>query len=239
MAAQLAGTTDRNRLLTEQLLTIQDEERADIARDLHDEIGPHLFGVNMDAQMIMQLNEAGRHDAVTEQVQSIKAAVGHMQRQVRDLLGRLRPTSVTEFGLRAAISDLVRFWEARRPDIVFDWAVTDEDDLFPEAVKEAAYRIVQEAANNAVRHGNPKTIRIAVEVEDRSDVLVTVLDDGVNPGAQRESSGLGLLGMRERTTALGGSLTFGRTAGAVGWSVIARLPLHPFAAKAPRAVATS
>ena len=77
MVGQLAGTTDRNRLLTNQLLTIQDEERADIARDLHDDIGPYLFAVNMDAQMIAQLNAAGGSAAIADQVLSIQTAVGH------------------------------------------------------------------------------------------------------------------------------------------------------------------
>ena len=58
MASELAATTERNRQLGDQLLTIQEEERADIARDLHDDIGPHLFAVNMDAQMIAQLGDA-------------------------------------------------------------------------------------------------------------------------------------------------------------------------------------
>ena len=229
MAEQLSGTTARNRLLTDQLLTIQDEERADIARDLHDEIGPHLFGVNMDAEMIMQLHEAGRHQAVPDQVRSIQTAVGHMQRQVRELLGRLRPARVTEFGLNAAICDLATFWASRRPDIAFQLTLPDGDEAVPENVKEAVYRIVQEAANNAVRHANPKTLQVCVEVQNDSDLVVMVFDDGTETPGRQKGGGLGLVGMRERVQALGGSLLFGRTAGADGWSVVARLPVEPLA----------
>ena len=225
MAGQLGGATARNRLLTDQLLTIQDEERADIARDLHDEIGPHLFGVNMDAEMIAQLNGAGRQDAIPDQVRSIQTAVAHMQRQVRDLLDRLRPTRVTEFGLNAAIADLVKFWMARRPDIVFELDLFEEEDRLPDTTKEVIYRVVQEAANNAVRHGNPKTVRIGVQLDGGGDLEVMVLDDGGEPARPRNSGGLGLIGMRERVTALGGTLATGRSVSGEGWSVVANLPL--------------
>ena len=226
MAEQLSGTMARNRLLTDQLLTIQDEERADIARDLHDEIGPHLFGVNMDAEMIMQLHDANRHQAIPDQVRSIQTAVGHMQRQVRDLLGRLRPARATEFGLNAALRDLASFWAARRPDIAFRLTLPDDEGA-PENVREAVYRIVQEAANNAVRHADPDTVQVWVALQDGGDLVVTVSDDGMEAPGRQKVGGLGLIGMRERVQALGGSLLYGRAAGGTGWSVVARLPVEP------------
>jgi two-component system sensor histidine kinase UhpB len=225
MASQLSGTTERNRLLTDQLLTIQDEERADIARDLHDEIGPHLFGVNMDAEMAIKHIDGGRQDRAPEHLRAIQMAVSHMQRQVRDLLGRLRPTRVTEFGLNAALADLLKFWAARRPDIVFDLDLPDEQDWLAEAMKEAVYRIIQEAANNAVRHGDPKTIQICVELQNNSDLVIMVFDDGTEPANRPKVGGLGLVGMRERVMAFGGSLTYGKTLGGHGWSIVARLPI--------------
>ena len=104
MAARLAAMRERNRALEEQILTLQDEERADIARDLHDEIGPHLFAANVDAAMAASLIGAGRPDAALEQVRAIAAAIGHIQRLVRDILRRLRPTHLAELGLAAPSS---------------------------------------------------------------------------------------------------------------------------------------
>ena len=229
MAAELAATTARNRLLTDQLATLQDEERADIARDLHDEIGPHLFAVSLDAEMIAQLNEAGDHAAIPERVREIQGGVQHMQRQVRDLLGRLRPTQLTEFGLNAAIEDLVQFWATRRPDIAFDLALTEEE--IPEAVAEVVYRIVQEAANNAVRHGQPESIRIRVEKEENDSLFVSVDDDGARAGSPAPlastGGGLGLIGMRERVEAGGGSLIYGPNRTGSGWTTAAHLRLPP------------
>ena len=227
MASELAATTERNRLLTDQLQTLQDEERADIARDLHDEIGPHLFAVNMDAEMIVQLSEAGRYAAIPDQVRAIQSGVSHMQRQVRDLLGRLRPTRVTEFGLNAAIEDLVRFWTTRRPEIAFDLVMLEDDSRLAEATADVVYRIVQEAANNAVRHGDPKSIRIAVEPEGEEDLVVSVVDDGAQVAVRPTEGGLGLLGMAERVMAAGGSLSYGPNEAGRGWTTAARLRLTP------------
>lgn len=227
MASELAATTERNRLLTDQLQTLQDEERADIARDLHDEIGPHLFAVNMDAEMIIQLGEAGRYAAIPEQVRAIQSGVGHMQRQVRELLGRLRPTRVTEFGLNAAIEDLVRFWTTRRPEITFHLVLLEDETCLPEPTADAIYRIVQEAANNAVRHGDPKSIRIAIELAGRDALLVSVVDDGAQTSVRPNEGGLGLVGMAERVSAAGGSLTYGPNEVGAGWTTAARLRLTP------------
>ena len=225
MAAQLAASLERNRQLTNQLLTIQDEERADIARDLHDEIGPHLFSVNMDAELIAQLLESDRPSAVPDRIRSIQAAVGHMQREVRDLLGRLRPARVTEFGLNAALEELARFWSSRRPDIKIDLKLAGEEGLVSEPIKEVAYRIAQEAANNALRHSQLAVLHICVEVQNDSDLVIIVRNDGPSRSPEQSSTGYGLVGMRERVTALGGSLLFGSVTSGSGWTVVARLPL--------------
>ncbi len=225
MASELAATTERNRQLGDQLLTIQEEERADIARDLHDDIGPHLFAVNIDAQMIAELSEAGHPEAIRDQVRLIQAGVGHMQRQVRDVLERLRPARITELGLNAAIQDLVQFWTVRRPEIAFNVALLADDMQLGEATKDVVYRVVQEAANNAVRHGEPKAIWISLAVDEAQILSVRVIDDGAGRGSATAAAGLGLVGMRERVTALGGLLSFGPNPGASGWTVSASLNL--------------
>ena len=237
MAAELDAARERERNLTRQLTTLQDEERADIARDLHDEFGPHLFAVNMDAEMIVQLSEAGRHEAVPGQARAIQAAAAHMQRQVRGLLGRLRPAHVTELGLNAAILDLARFWRERRPEIDFDIRLIKDDSRLPEMVRDVAYRMVQEAANNAVRHGDPSTIRISMTI-DRDQVLkVSVADDGVPGKPASAGGGLGLVGMGERVNAAGGSLSFGPNTGGAGWTTTATLDLKAVGPRRLRAQA--
>jgi two-component system sensor histidine kinase UhpB len=221
MATRLAAMRERNRALEMQILTLQDEERADIARDLHDEIGPHLFAANVDAAMAANLIAGGRPAAALEQVRAIQGAIGHMQRLVRDILGRLRPTRLVELGLCAAILDLVEFWRGRRPDIRFETSLPRSEAGLPEAVQEAAYRLAQESLSNAVRHGAPTVIAVTVE-RTEGELRVQVVNDGARVAAA--PPGFGLTGMTERVTGAGGVLAAGPAEGG-GWRVSARLPL--------------
>ena len=226
MAGQLTGMRDRNRSLEEQLLKLQDEERADLARDLHDDIGPYLFAVSVDAAMVDQLVSAGRTQEVPRQVKAILSSVAHMQGRVRDILGRLRPTRLIELGLEPAIRDLVAFWHARRPEITFDTAIEIEEERLTDDVKEAVYRVVQESLSNAVRHGRPSLIAIDLASTDGGEVAVRVTDDGASKLAHpRKEPGFGLLGMKERVVQAGGSLEIEPGHEAGGWTVSARLPM--------------
>jgi two-component system, NarL family, sensor histidine kinase UhpB len=91
MAAELAELDEEKRRLNEQLLTLQEEERRDIARDLHDEISPCLFAVNVGLASISRLANQGRSAEIAGEIQSTVEAVSHMQLQIRTMLGRLRP----------------------------------------------------------------------------------------------------------------------------------------------------
>jgi two-component system sensor histidine kinase UhpB len=221
MAQRLAAIQDRNRALEAQVLTLQDEERADLARDLHDEIGPHLFAVNVDAAMAGRLIEDGKADLAREQVKAIQAAVAHMQRLVRDILGRLRPTPLVEMGLVAAIEDLIAFWRARRPEITFEACLAIDEAELAEPAREAIYRLVQEGLANAVRHGKPGRIEVDATPADAAWIQARVSDDGA-AGESSSEGGFGLIGMRERVEQAGGRLTIEQTA--KGWRIIALLP---------------
>ena len=182
--------------------------------------------MNVDASMIGQLSAAGRTDDIPGQVRAIQASVAHIQRFVRDILGRLRPTQLVELGFAAAIQDLVTFWRARRPDIVFEVELPPEDDSLPEPARETIYRIVQESLSNAVRHGRPTRIAIQVAISGDDQVTAKVSDNGAADETTPSGPVFGLLGMRERVEAVGGALVIERGQGGWNWSVVTRLPLQ-------------
>ncbi|MEO7026450.1 MAG: histidine kinase, partial [Caulobacteraceae bacterium] len=124
MAARLGAMQRRNRTLENQIERLQEEERADLARDLHDEIGPQLFAANIDAASAKALLTEGRGDEARDRLTAIQSALGHAQALVRDILGRLRPVDLVELGLAPAIQGLARFWQSRRPEIRFDIGLT-------------------------------------------------------------------------------------------------------------------
>ena len=213
----------RNQALEHQIANLQEEERADLARDLHDEIGPHLFAVNVDAAMARRLIEEGSAAESLPRVQAIQAATAHMQTLVRDILGRLRPTQVFELGLASAIAELVAFWRERRPATRFEVSLAP-DEGFPPEMRETLYRVVQEGLNNAVRHGRPSLIRVTIDCGQSGEVVATISDDGAHAGTPG-TPGFGLMGMRERVARAHGTLTIDRGGPGRGWTLTARLPL--------------
>jgi two-component system sensor histidine kinase UhpB len=225
MAEQLAAMRGRNRMLEEQLLKLQDEERAEIARDLHDDIGPYLYAEKADAAVAAQLAAAGRSEGVADQVKAIQASVAHVQARVREMLGRLRPAQVVELGLGPAVHDLVAFWQGRSPDIAFAVEARIDEARLSDDVREAAFRVVQEGLSNAVRHGKPSRIEVALAEEGAQGLVVRVRDDGRGAElARRREPGFGIAGMRERVRMAGGELEVGQGDDGQGWTVTARLP---------------
>jgi two-component system sensor histidine kinase UhpB len=231
MAERLSAMQSKNRVLEIQLANIQDEERADLARDLHDEIGPYLFAVKIDAQIVGGLICPSCNAKISERLDAIQAAAAHMQQLVREILSRLRPTRVTELGLNAAIGDLVEFWKERCPDVALEVSLISEEDV-PEPVKDTVYRVVQEALSNAMRHGDAARVDISVAFSGADELVVQVADDGAKRTTNADG-GYGLVGMRERVQPSRGVLQVdtGETHGG-GWVVTARLPLGaPVSAK--------
>ncbi len=226
MAERLGESQARNLRLNEQLLTLQEEERTDLARDLHDEVGPFLFAVHLDAASIEQAAASGLTSDVQERARAIRESVAHMQRHVRAILHRLRPASPVEVGLAPALGNLVAFWRSRQPAIEFVLDVSVDDDAVGEPTIAAVYRLVQEGLNNSVRHGRPRRIEVIVQAPEMSHLIVRVADDGPGLAAFKEP-GLGLTGMRERVQALGGTLRVGAGHNGNGFVVAASLPCTP------------
>jgi two-component system sensor histidine kinase UhpB len=157
------------------------------------------------------------------QLDAIQQSVAHMQRLVRDILGRLRPSELIDLGLAAAVAELTAFWSARHPTIRFDVDIAEDEVLAAdEETRETLYRVVQEGLNNAVRHARPDRIEIEVGRKDEAEVFARVSDDGA-VGGQANSAGFGLIGMRERVSAANGSLSIVKGDHG-GWTVTARLP---------------
>ncbi|WP_295556979.1 ATP-binding protein [uncultured Hyphomicrobium sp.] len=225
MAGRLGHMERRNQQLNDQLATVQEEERADLARDLHDEVSPFLFAVDVDASSIRQMveNDQTAPDALTARVESIRDAVTHMKKHVKSILGRLRPAVHLELGLANAIETLVASWQLRNPDVAFNVDVTDRS--YGQKLDAVIHGIVREAISNALKHGAPTEIDVAVH-DAKENVSVLVRDDGGGLKPASLSSGFGLIAMRERVTALGGTVEVGNRDDRAGVIVDVRLPIR-------------
>jgi two-component system, NarL family, sensor histidine kinase UhpB len=234
MTARLAAAEACDRRLRERLVTLRETERAAIARDLHDEIGPYLFAVGVDAASVQRqaghLAPAAEASAITEAARNIAEAAAHAQRGVRSLLGRLRPAAPLELGLGGALEELLAFWRRRRPEITWELVFPPgSEEGLARATVLAAYRVAQEALGNVARHCQPSRVRVVAGQREGQFVL-EVSDDGGGAPAAR-GKGLGLHGMAERVESLGGHFEWS-SAPQHGVTLCARIPLAPAPAEA-------
>ncbi|HEY1725156.1 MAG TPA: histidine kinase [Steroidobacteraceae bacterium] len=221
MAARLDEMEERKLRLEHQLAAVQDEERAELARDLHDEMGPLLFAVSVDLSVVLQ-DQSVRATPVASRIESIRDSIAHLYKEVKAILARLRPANLVDLGLAQAVEHLVQFWRGRYPGIEF--AVNVPADGFGEPFDDTIYHLIQESLNNAMRHGKPSRVQIRIVPEGRQ-VLVEVRDDGIGIALVADQPGFGLIGMRERVRTLGGTLTIGAPDHGRGVLVAASLPL--------------
>jgi two-component system sensor histidine kinase UhpB len=222
MAEQLQRMQGRTRALTAQLLAVQERERRDIARDLHDELGPCLLAANLDVLALIRLNQAEKREAVEDCARGLSGVLKRMQAQVRQMISRLHLETADPFDLGSATADLVGFWRERCPEI--DWHVAPWED-WPDLSRTQAvalHRILQEAVSNAVRHSGARNVSIEC-AREADEIVVRVRDDGKG-FSPRAGGGFGLPGMRERIEALGGTLAITSGPGQ-GTAITARLPV--------------
>jgi two-component system sensor histidine kinase UhpB len=199
LGASLAQAEAENRVLRGQLVSIQDEERKEIGRELHDEIGPHLFAAR--AQAGAARRAAG--EAAAPALDALTETLAALQATNRRILERLRPAALEELGLAAALEALARLFERNGEGFAVTVAVGPLPAL-PPGLEAALYRIAQEALTNAARHAQATRASVALTAGPGA-LLLVVQDDGRGLDPARPP-GRGLIGMRERVAAYGGAL---------------------------------
>ncbi len=222
MVRQLRDMEARKQRLEEQLIEVQEEERAELAQDLHDDVGPLLFAVSVDLSALRQRDALRADLLVNERLEAMNEAVSRIQQHIRTILGRLRPPTVADLGLSHSIERLVGFWRTRYPGVKFQ--VSTPSTNIDADIGSRIYRIVQESISNALRHGRPSMIGVNIHLEDSEFIVVRISDDGVGLKHGSTGGGLGLTGMRERVSSLGGTLTISSGSEGHGVVISARLP---------------
>jgi two-component system sensor histidine kinase UhpB len=224
MAQQLAEMRQRNFRLDEQLETIQEEERVELARNLHDEISPLLFLAEVDATSVRQLAEGIKASEIVERAQSIQRSVADIKMNVKGILGRLRPSGLAALNLKQSIETVVEFWKQRRPEVSFVLAAPDRS--FGALLDGEVLSIVRESLNNAMKHARPETIGVHVE-ETQEELVLEICDDGSGLSNPVPKGSFGILGMKERAARAGGKLVVESREGLPGVRVKAEFPLPP------------
>jgi two-component system sensor histidine kinase UhpB len=226
---ELAAALERNQRLARDNMRIQDEERRNLAREMHDELGQYLNAIKLDAVHIRQTGDG----AIRESAESIVQSADHMQQTVRDVMRRLRPPGLDELGLPAAIEHCVDGWRRRMPAVRFALSAPEGLADLGEAINMTLYRVVQEGLTNVAKHARATRVEVCLEQGDAEDgtrpVVLRVCDDGAGARRPAAADALGIVGMRERVESLGGTLET-CVGPKRGFSLVATLPMPARAA---------
>jgi two-component system, NarL family, sensor histidine kinase UhpB len=208
LALALETVHAENLRLNRRLITAQDDERRRTALELHDEVGPCLFGLKANASSIASaaqgLPDKARQN-IAERLRDILAIIAHLQTINRSMLDRLRPMALGHVPLKEMLGQLVRERAREQPQIAFSLAAGDLERSYGDSIDLTIYRCVQESLTNAVRHAQPNCVSVKLDhIAAEMRLVLTVVDDGRGMDAAA-APGFGTRGMRERVEGLGGS----------------------------------
>jgi signal transduction histidine kinase len=199
-------------------------ERLRIARELHDVVAHTISMINIQSRVATQVIP----DPPPEGAAALKAITessGEALRELRGILGLLRqPDDIDQTAPTPGLGQLDALVEsARQAGLPTTLTVTGENRHLPPSVEIATYRIVQESLTNVLRHAGPADATVCLQYQADS-LTVSIIDTGTNSSTTSEGSGHGIIGMRERAHAVGGTLSAGPQHTG-GFQVTARLPL--------------
>ena len=191
------------RSLSSHLQNVREEERIQIARDIHDDLGQQLTGLKMDVTWLNQ-KLVIEDVAVREKMDSMIELIDETVKSVRRISSNLRPSILDDLGLIAALE-----WHSeeveKRSEIKVNFSAEMPEPDIPVAMATGIFRIYQEVLTNAVRHANAHVITSSLQLKD-DNLLLKIKDDGqgMDPAITGSKKTLGLIGIKERTFVLGG-----------------------------------
>lgn len=226
LAERLRQQSAQRGELYRRVLSIQEDERKRVARELHDELGQLLTGLAYQTEAIERFVKTDP-DRARQQAQVVRSLVAETTQQMYDLIFDLRPSALDDLGLVAALRAYAEHLFEER-NIQFEIRFEHLNRMSPQ-VETTLYRIYQEGLNNVVRHAQASRVRITLEQVD--DLFVgKIVDNGVGFDPEsismtgQDKHGLGLLGMEERIAQCGGRIEIGSRSGC-GTRIRIQIPL--------------
>ena len=223
---RLAETQNRHDLerLSARLVDAQEQERRNLARELHDEVGQALTAIKMSVGVA--LRTPGTHPRASSALEEARSVAETTLQGVRDLSQLLHPSMLDDFGLPETLAAYLRSF-SKRTGIRAQFSHDGGDDRMPPDVEVGLYRIVQEALTNVARHSG--AVSCSVSLQRSNDVVELIVEDagrGITVSGAEARRGLGLMGMRERAQALNGRFVLSnRVEG--GTRIVVTLPIGP------------
>jgi len=206
LASNQQQLLNEHKQLAYKLITLQDEERRYLARELHDELGQCLAATNALATSIIQTAEQ-ECPVLVDEAKNISRINTHIMQTVRNLLLKLRPAEIDELGLEASLNSLLSDWNTRTGSKThYHLIIKGDCAQLTEPLPMTLFRLIQEGITNIAKHAHASSATIELTISN-DRVTLTISDNGSAELPFKPNSGMGLLGMRERVSALDGQLT--------------------------------
>ena len=203
LATTLAQLSQDNRDLLHRLVSLQDNERRDLARELHDELGPLLFSIRAGTIALSEASpQAGN---LGNSVQEVMRSVEALQQTNRRILDRLRPLYIEELGLETSLQTLLQNFRRQAQHINLTAALDPDLNEINGPLAQTVYRLIQEALTNVLRHAAARNAHVQASMSGKT-LAIEISDDGAGFPADNVF-GRGLTGMQERVRALSGALS--------------------------------
>ena len=205
---------DKRKLIA-KVNSIVEDERKSIAIEIHDELNASLIAARLESQSILHLAEQAQAGdaAAIEQIKAKSAAITRLTLDLyasgRRLVRRLRPEVLDMLGLHGAVEEMIRHYDTSHPECSFEFRSDGDFSGLENELAISAYRIVQEALSNVLKHAGATYACVSMELDEPEQSLhIEIMDNGAGFSQAGASSGIGIIGMRERVVALGGSIVF-------------------------------
>ena len=204
MINNLRQSNDKIHKLSQNLINVQEQEKSELARDLHDELGQSLTALQAEAASISKsTKKSSRDDAIFNVIQLSK----NMMLSTREIIKKLNLGLIEDLGFESALIELFENWKRRFKGVKFEYKI--EDKALRKVTKQETahlYRIFQEALTNISKHSEPKNIKITLQSLDRGNkTRILISNDGIKSNLVN-NEGLGLIGIAERVDQINGSL---------------------------------
>jgi len=227
MASVLFESNRRNQLLRHRLLEIQEEERRILSQELHDELGQTITAIKAVAVSIPNKSKLEKR-FVNSSVKTIVEYSDHIYKVAKDMMHRLRPSVLDEFGLVKALQNMVDEWNANQDEIFCDFRFSDVSDNLSESLRISLYRIVQESLTNSLKYSKAEKVVVMIKKIIRNDVekiYLEIYDDGVGVNKDKIKLSFGLLGIKERVEMHNGEFEFLSKLGE-GFKIVIVIPME-------------
>jgi signal transduction histidine kinase len=198
--------------LLARVVNVQEDERHRLARDLHDHLGQQMTALRINLSALM--SSLGDNEAARDQARTVDRLAADLDASLDALTWELRPAALEEYGLAAALEDLVRGWSSRCGITGHFQANVGADIELPSNAEVQVYRITQEALQNVYKHSGAR--RADVKLTPGEDVMTLEITDdgnGFDPNSARDRDCLGLTSMEERSALIGATFTVSTSPG--------------------------